>query len=713
MPVLPSRGSVSAASIWILAAAVAGTSLVGAALAHKLLAKARDCDPGARKDAALSLSYLVGVLVFGLPGWLLSGVVRVDFRAVVFPLGGLAFLFALFFCRSDLRELGRAPRATGLLPLLVPLAVFGFFVWVRLSTGEIRQTEKPMDAAVLNAVLTSLSLPLSDPWLAGERFTYYHFGTYLLSLPFRAAGTPTEFGYNLLVAQLAAIAAACAFGAIRLRGGGRLVALFGALFLVLAGTFDGARQILAGTNPWDIDVWVSSRRVAKAITEWPFFTLRLGDLHPHALSIPILAALAGVAGRAASLPGIVLDAALLSALVSANPWDLPAGLLVLAAGSLAHRGYGTAILRCLGTLPIAALFAWPSLSAPRPPFQGLRLVSFKTTSLEAFLHLGGLVVIPALALGVALVRSRRGPGDALLWATVFPTLGIVAAVLTGRPVLGLAIGFVLAVLYLVPPMGPRPPDAPPRVHSPSALRAGFLLGAAATVLVAIPEVVSVVDSYGEEMHRMNTLFKCYSGAGVLFPIAGALLLPLVLATRRARWPLRILLATSLVGTLGHPVGAVWGHLRSSERALDGLAWMSREAPGDRAAIAWVRLRAAPGAVIAEAPGGAYSDHGRIGTHSGRPTVLGWAGHQDVWRGEAGRGEVDSRREALRTIFMSNDDALVRSLLARYRVAYVAVGPLEKKEYGVEAFPMRHVFRAVVDEGGTSLYDVRPGQGLAR
>src|SRR5262249_8947716 len=156
------------------------------------------------------------------------------------------------------------------------------FLWFRLTMGEIRQTEKPMDFAVLNAVITEPSLPLQDPWMSGERFSYYHFGTFLFGLPFRAAGVTPEYAYNLLASLLAGLSTAALFGAVRLRRGGRGVAAFGGVFLVVAGTLDGARQFFVGksTPPpdslpffkraWEqvallfghVDVWPSSRRVA-------------------------------------------------------------------------------------------------------------------------------------------------------------------------------------------------------------------------------------------------------------------------------------------------------------------------------------------------------------------------------------------------------------------------------------------------------------------
>ena len=60
------------------------------------------------------------------------------------------------------------------------------------------------------------------------------------------------------------------------------------------------------------------------------------------------------------------------------------------------RPLGPAILRSVGTVAASVTVLAPFLLAPRPHLLGLRLVTQKTTSPEAFLHFGALLVIPAI-----------------------------------------------------------------------------------------------------------------------------------------------------------------------------------------------------------------------------------------------------------------------------------------------------------------------------
>ncbi len=685
---LPSPGFVTVASALLLAVLLAG--LLAAGTAVVLRAGRGDGDADGVRDGALALGLPAGLLLLAFPGQVASAVGGVPF-GVVLGLGGAAVVAALVLCGRELSVL-RERRAFGAVALLVVL--FAFFLWLRLGWGDARQTEKPMDLAVLSALLVTPRLPLEDPWLAGTAFPYYHFGTYLLALPFRLAGIAPGVAYNLVAALVAALAGAAAFGVVRLRGGGRRLAVVAALLLTLAGTWDGVRPLLGGGSLASVDLWASSRRVAHAITEWPLFTLWLGDLHPHAVALPLLLALAALAGRFASGAGLLLDAALLAALLSANPWDLPAALLLLGAGAFVARPFLPALLRALSTAAVALPLLVPALLGARPELQGLRGVAARTTSPEAFLHFGGLLLVPALAVGVALLRSRDDAEESFLYATLYPAAGVFLAILTGRPVLGLGAAFLLALLHILP--GLR-----------GALRAGFFLAAAAVALAMIPELLAVKDPYGEELHRMNTVFKCYAGAAALLAPAAALLAPLALASRRARGTVRAALAVGALALLAHPAALLAQRAKATRTALDGLAWMTREAPGDRAAAEWLRANAPAGARLVEAVGSAYTDHGRIGGASGRPLVLGWTNHEGLWRGAAGAGTIEARRRDVETIYRSGAAAEVRAALARTGARYVVVGALERKEYGANALRVRELFRRVLEADGTELWEVAP------
>ncbi len=135
--------------------------------------------------------------------------------------------------------------------------------------------------------------------------------------------------------------------------------------------------------------------------------------------------------------------------------------------------------------------------------------------------------------------------------------------------------------------------------------------------------------------------------------------------------------------------------------LDGLGWLRESAPGDVEAIAWLRDNAPDDAVLLEAVGPDYSGfgHARMSTFTGRPTVLGWAGHEVQWKHDPGTREAD-----VKTMYTSTDPAAVRPLLDRYGVEYVVVGPIERADYG-EAGVAKwdDLGRRVFDRDGTTVW----------
>ncbi|MDY6916494.1 MAG: hypothetical protein SVP26_00905, partial [Chloroflexota bacterium] len=143
---------------------------------------------------------------------------------------------------------------------------------------------------------------------------------------------------------------------------------------------------------------------------------------------------------------------------------------------------------------------------------------------------------------------------------------------------------------------------------------------------------------------------------------------------------------------------------SGEPTLDGLAWHQRDHPEEYEAITWFNDSVDGVAVIVTAPGYAYSDHGIISQCTGLPTVLGWEGHEWVWRGSdvAYRG----RRADIEQIYTSSDTAQLAALLDKYDVTYVYVGRLEREMYGEDAGEQLAGFMDVVFENdGVTVYAV--------
>jgi uncharacterized membrane protein len=206
-----------------------------------------------------------------------------------------------------------------------------------------------------------------------------------------------------------------------------------------------------------------------------------------------------------------------------------------------------------------------------------------------------------------------------------------------------------------------------------------ILVALGALLVITPEFFYLRDLFGT---RMNTVFKFYFAAWLLWGIAGAFALAEVWPERPSlRQAPRLLLALPLLFGLTYPILATWtkteGFAPLFGRTLDGAAYLGELSPPDYAAVQWIN-RGLPTGVVVEAVGGSYSQYGRIAAHTGLPTVLGWDFHEVQWRGTA--EPQGSRRGDVEILYEAPDWETVQPILRAYDVSYVYVGPLELSTY---------------------------------
>jgi YYY domain-containing protein len=275
---------------------------------------------------------------------------------------------------------------------LVFAFAFAIAVYLRSFIPEIGGTEKPMDFMLLNAASRDRYYPPDDAWLSGFSVSYYYLGYAIQALLGKLAAVPTAVAFNLGLAGTAALAATAAFGfAYELARLGRaafrpalavggvavlLVMVIGNLegvaeFAVANGiardqlvtlldisNLDQAREstacvvsLFGGCIAYPNEEssfwwWWRATRIspeATTITEFPFFSFLLGDLHPHVMAIPYVLTVAALGlafwraearldfsfwRRRPLLP--LVSAILLGSLGFLNSWDLPTLAFVLA-----------------------------------------------------------------------------------------------------------------------------------------------------------------------------------------------------------------------------------------------------------------------------------------------------------------------------------------------------------------------------------------------
>jgi YYY domain-containing protein len=238
--------------------------------------------------------------------------------------------------------------------------------------------------------------------------------------------------------------------------------------------------------------------------------------------------------------------------------------------------------------------------------------------------------------------------------------------------------------------------------SPSDQFALILVGVG-LLLPLVVEFVYLRDLFGT---RLNTVFKFYFQAWVLLALAAAYGTAVV--TDRVRglgglaW--RLALAALVLAGLVYPVLAVPNKTGDfgGPPTLDGMAWLEAAHPDDYTAIRWLQANVAGAPVILEAWGGSYQYAARVSALTGLPTVLGWDFHEYQWRGSY--DEPSRRKTDIDILYNTLDLTQTLTLLNKYAITYVYVGPLERERYnpsGLAKFD--RLMKVVYRQGEVTIY----------
>ena len=697
-----------------------------------------------------------------------------------------------------------------LLAEVVFLSVFLLWVVIKSHDGGINHTEQPMDLAFLNATFVSAEYPPDDPWLAGEKVSYYYFGYLMFGGVTRVAGVITSVGYNLALATVAAMAAVAALGIgmnlVRLAGGkiGGAVATgtLAAVLLLGSANLEGGLELLraggGGSQEfWDVvgiegldgplqsDSWYPSEpgwwwwRASRVIdtvengasrdytiTEFPFFSLLLGDLHPHVMSLPFVLTFITLALNFLLAPArlgirwlrgnylqFIALALVLGALGFLNIWDLVTlGTLLLAVALIkgyAHeRALGRGVLAGLSVAApvtvMALLLYLPFYFSFQSQASGLLPVEEYVTRPLHFLIVWGLFLLMLTPYLIwELVTVARGG-----WERGTKRLVLVSATLAVLPwaVWVLAQGVVIwdpaemaglawsRFLHLLPLMalmaitvlaairrsslGAR--QSTPDEDSQGSAEVGqqnlahafpLVLAVVAVLLIMGPELFRVVDLFN---NRMNTMFKLSYQAWTFLALASAFAIYYLGSRYGHAGPFLRVLSYGWTGALVlgalvsfyYPAAATYTKTSglSGSATLDGLSHVAAAAPAEYNGIRWLTENFNPGEIIVEAVGDDYSEYARVSSSTGIPTVVGWTFHEHQWRGST--KPFEGRREDVQRLYQTLDLQEAREIQSRYGVTYVYVGPRERASYGTDGLvKFEDLGDAVFREGNVVIYRV--------
>jgi len=763
--------------LWLLALELVG--LAALPLAHRIFS--------AMPDRGYASAKFLGLILVAYVSWSTGLLGLTAFTG--FTIAALTVILGLlsWWCWGGrVVAAWRQTRSLAIAGEATFLIIFALGTWIRSYNAAIAGQEKQMDFTFLHSLISAGSLPAPDLWLAGFGMPYYYFGYLTQSLVAKVVPVEPAVAYNLAVASVLALSAVGAFGLVasltRLAGAGYRSAIgaggVAAFALMVMGNLEAFFELIASRGvgdqafwavigiknltaptaafpPTDGIWWFKAARVIPniqpdGITEFPYFSFLLGDLHPHYMAIPLGLLIVALAAQALAAPAsfgsdwlrLGVSAVALAAVITSNTWDVPVfwgvfGLAFLAGVLAGGAGLRQALLERLARLGIvfglALLLCIPYVPGYMSQPLAIGMTAERTMFGSLFVLFGPLLVLTAFAGAVAgfrLWRMDEGGGMPGWLPLAGAGVGLLIAVALREPTLGFLIGSLSLWLPVT--------WARVRLGAPPAATIAALLAVAGLGSILVPELLFIKDVFGS---RMNTVFKFYYDAWILLALASPLLgwelLGLAVRprsnvpgqARRARsadpgpstsdvglpvWlraasgsALAVAVVLAAGGAL-YPVFAT--HTKSggftAQPTLDGMLHLRSIHPDDVAAIEWLR-RTDPGKALVEAVGGSYTDAGRFATFGASPTLVGWAGHESQWRGPT--PEIGRRESLARRVYTDSNVASWIGELQQLGIRFVVVGDMERQLYRLERTPaLEDALPLVHRSGGTAIYRIPTG-----
>ncbi len=619
-------------------------------------------------DEGYFFSKAVGMAVVTWIVYALGTVRILPFSAISILVGlGVVFLLGIVGNRGNKGDRGQRVFMIFTEELFFFAALL-FWSWIKAHEPSIRGLEKFMDFGFMQSILNTDYFPAPDMWFAGHGINYYYFGHIVTAVLTKLSGIDLAYTFNLMLATIFAFTLTMSFSI-----GKQLSHLGGGILTAFLVTLAGNMQTLyaftkgyVGDNVqpfWQLGwtfgegfkiYWYANatRFIPFTIHEFPGYSFVVSDVHGHVLSLPFVLLAIGLLTKIATsdkpkvISQMLFYGFLVGVLLMTNALD---GLIYLA--------LFVGVLVVMDWSNLVNWLHWKQIAITI----GLVIVVAGVTSLPFLVHFKSFVSGVAINCPPASASWRIGP-------LIFE--GIEKC--QHSPVWMLLIlwgFFIYCGLWLV-------------LKKRNRLLTVFFLFS--LFLILFPELFYFKDIY--PMHfRSNTMFKLGYQAFILFSIvAGYAIVTLI----RKKLFLLILLPQLFLVSI-FPIFAVrsyFGELKKYE-GLDGLGWIRREYPADFAAIRWLQnqnvkcqmsnVKCDQDAIV-EADGDSYTDYARFSAFTGRPTIVGWAVHEWLWRG--GYDVVAPRREEVRKIYEETDMEGTKSLLKKYNVRFVVVGSLERTKF---------------------------------
>lgn len=659
--------------VWYFAFLVFG--VIGLPLANKIF---KDFP-----DKGYVFAKFIGLFLVSMTLWLLSSLKIIQFNTFSVWVFTVVALFVAVYVLFSTKSFQLNKQI-----ILEEVAFFVvFFIWcsIRTYNSQIQGTEKFMNLAFMNSIDRSMYFPPLDQWQSGETINYYYLGHYMYVFVAKLINTTIGYAYNLALVTIIAqtfVSVISILFALFNKGSFKLkviIATLGATWICFGGNLHYAANWLSAQIKGEQFSYFfpnPTRIIPFTINEFPSYSIVLGDLHGHYLSLPFLLlaiALVVVALKIGintkeKLKFNLLISWPIVALYGINSWDFITVNFIFA---LVHIYQ---LFKLSKTLPSekVKLFLKAEVALILP---GIILI------LPYFLNfkpaVGGIGLVPFDK------KSEIGPW-LLMWG-MFLTITV------------FYLGFYFRKFIQ---------------NSQQQINSFILLAVAASLVVGV-EFLFLKDiffSSNYDYFRTNTVFKFYYHAWIIWGIACSwfvysLLTDIRRQYRKFAYGSVLVFLLLFVASFSYIFKAVYDFYpfaAAQNVALDGTVYLANTNPADYGVISWLNENVEGQPVIMEAVGEAYTYFSRISAHTGLPTIMGWPTHEWQWRNQP--DVAFKRADDVHAAYQATDANILRNTVNKYNVKFIIVSEKEREKYtSLNEQLIASIYKLVFSEKGAAIY----------
>ena len=632
-------------------------------------------------------SKIIGVASSSVLIWLLSYMKILKFTTLncYIIIGILLIINIIIFAKNKSKCKLNSEKISNILIMEI-LFCIALIIWVIVRSYMVRldhTTEQFMDYGFMNVIMNTDYMPAEDIWFSGHSINYYYFGQYISAFLTKISFLNVNEGYNLMLALISSFTFILPYS-IAYNLGKNLIKeetkKWQKIIPYIIAVIAGLSISIGGTLYYPIYRWIApdnetyfyadpTRYIGyrpetndKTITDTPSYSNITRDLHAHyvdiifvfttlAILLQILLSDKDESNKKRLLcPSILLLGIILGIQKMTNYWDFPIYLVVISTIIIANN-----------------------------------LIKYKINKNTIFITILQILEVVLLEELITLPFSK----DLYISATKVYLTHVTSplyklAVMWGFPIICFISNLVVIILKIIKNKQNKFMDNVRAIKLSDIYV--MILGICAIGLVILPEIIYLKDIYGDEFKRANTMFKLTYQAYILFSISTSYII-IKMINDKGFTVKKIFAGILLIiyfTTFGYGIDTIQYLTKNKkpENLQNSEYYIKENYPDDYEAIQWIKSNIDRDKVVLENASGSYNVSSRISVFTANPTVLGWHGHQWIWRADENYDspeEENNRWADVHNIYSYNNIDFVKEKIQKYNISYIYIGNVEFKE----------------------------------